>query len=730
MNLSEALDAALPEIPKTRLSRTRPPCLDPELVVREDVLDGEPIIGILQRGKGNFFRFQPMQWQLAQYFDGVRSYEEIAEIFTGEAGVALSAKDVEAFAVGLDEADFWYKSPQEKNIAYSARLKAQRSRKANRKSKINLAHISFSAWDPDRYLTWLNDLVGRYVYSSWSVLFVLALFCFEGTVFVAKWKVLGPDIPLYFNFQHKSFLDFAEFWFLLFGLGFIHETAHGLTCKHYGGEVHSMGLMFLYLTPAFFVDVTESWVSGTKIQRLATIIAGIWIEMTICGFAMIVWTNTQPGEFLHDFTYKIILITGLAVVVMNLNPLLKLDGYYFLTEVIGVPDLKERSTAFVSAWFQRVFLRLPVEVPSIPRKRAPFFILYAVISGAYSYLLLFAAIRFSYNLTSKLFAEFALIPAGYFAFVMFRSRINSLRGVMREFRARHFEGQFRWKPLTVTIALMSLVLLFAPIFAEREKAYFVVEAENAETLHATVSGTVDAVYVREGQRVRAGEPLLKMTSVMAVSMASGARSEANAAHYSAFEAELEGRSVGAAAAGEEAARRSGDLAREASNSLVVASPVDGVVLTEDPGALPGRVVGAGQPLLSLAGASSGVESGADGSKQNSNVVARVLIPAGELSHIPARAEVALAVPGEFKRLRLRLGEVQGDAVALPAGLVARQDYKGIELPTFYAARLPLPASAPALPVGMGGEAIVFGTRKSLAERGWAVAMNLVRAHVW
>ncbi len=57
MNLSEALDAALPEIPKTQLSRARPPRLDPELVTREDVLDGEPVVGILQRSKGSFFPF-------------------------------------------------------------------------------------------------------------------------------------------------------------------------------------------------------------------------------------------------------------------------------------------------------------------------------------------------------------------------------------------------------------------------------------------------------------------------------------------------------------------------------------------------------------------------------------------------------------------------------------------------------------------------------------------------
>src|SRR6202789_856846 len=431
MNLSEALDAALPEIPKARLSRTRPPRLAPELVTREDTLDGEPIVGILQRSKGSFFRFQPPQWQLAQLFDGVRSYEEIAQAFNEQYSGTLTVREVEEFATSLDDADFWFKTPQEKNMAYSARLKAQRGRKANRTSKVNLAHISFSAWDPDKYLTWLDERVGRFVYSRWCVLAVVLLFCFEGAVFVAKWKDFGPDIPLYYNFTHKTFMDFAEFWVLLFGLGFIHESAHGLTCKHYGGEVHNMGLMFLYLTPAFFVDVTETWVSATKIQRLATIIAGIWVEMVVCGLAMIVWTNTQPGPWIHDFSYKGILITGLAVILMNLNPFLKLDGYYFFTEIIGIPDLKERSTAFVSGWMQSQLLRLPVEFPVVPRRRVPLFIVYAVISGAYSYLMLFFVVRFSYNVSSKLIAEFAVIPEGALAIAIFRSRLKSLAAVRK-----------------------------------------------------------------------------------------------------------------------------------------------------------------------------------------------------------------------------------------------------------------------------------------------------------
>ena len=375
MNLSEALDAALPEIPRARLARSRPPRLNPDLIVREDVMEGEPFVGVLERGKANYFRFPPAQWQLALLFDGSRSYQEIADLYNEQHAAEITAEDARAFAENMEEADFWYKTPQEKNLALSEKLIAQRSRRAGRKSKIDLAHISFSAWDPDRYLGWLDRAIGNFLFSRWCVLAVVSLFCFEAAIFISKWNVIGPDIPLYYNFTHKSGLDLLQFWLLFLTLGFFHETAHGLTCKHYGGEVHSMGLMFLYLTPAFYVDVTETWISATKLQRLATIIAGIWVEMVICGLAMLAWVNSTPGEWLHDFAYQVILITGLAVILINLNPLIKLDGYYFLTEVIDIPDLKERSTAFLSGWFQNHVLRLPVETPIVPRRRVALFVI-------------------------------------------------------------------------------------------------------------------------------------------------------------------------------------------------------------------------------------------------------------------------------------------------------------------------------------------------------------------
>jgi putative peptide zinc metalloprotease protein len=714
MNLSEALDAALPEIPKSRIGRNTPPRLDPDLIVREDVLDGETVFGILQRGRANYFRFQPAQWKLAQLFDGARSFEEIAALFASETGVFIAPEDVRFFAENMEENDFWYKTPQEKNLALSEKLTAQRGRRAQRKSRLNIAHITFSAWDPDRYLTWLDRCIGRFIYSRWSVIVAVLLFLFEAAVFLAKWKLLGPDIRLYYNFTHKTVFDIVEFWVLLLALGFIHESAHGLTCKHYGGEVHSMGLMFLYLTPAFYVDVTETWISATKVQRLATIIAGIWIEMIVCGLAMIVWTNTQPGPWIHDFTYKIILITGVAVIVMNLNPLIKLDGYYFFTEFIGIPDLKERSTAFVSSWFQSRILRLPVEVPIVHKKRVPLFVLYALVSGAYSYLLLLLVIRFSYNIASNWFAEFAVIPAGALASFLFRSRLRSLRDLIAR-TWKHTLAGVRWRSVHVAVIALILALFFLPLWRDRESAIFLVEPVHSATLHAAMTGRVSAVYVKESERVSAGQPLLSMSSPAATSMRSASDSQTSSARFQAFSAELGGASIGVGAARQNAAVYSGHLADEAQKSLILTAPADGIVLTDNPGALLNQDVASGQSLLRLA------EAGPR--------MVRLFVPVSALDRIPAGAEVAIVPPDRFSAIRMMLAPLEGAAVNLPPGLVAKQDYKGIELPTFYSTRMQLPAS-PELPLGTVGTARIFGERRSLFGRLVAVTLNLVRVYVW
>jgi putative peptide zinc metalloprotease protein len=713
MNLTEALDAVLPELPQVRQSNSQPPRLDPDLVVHDTVLDGEPIVGVLKRGKNAYFRLTPFQWQLLQLFDGQRSYEDISQVFSSQSGSIIYAEEVREFASEMEGSELWYESYQDKNLAMREKLLGERQRRT--KAKLNIAHISFSAWDPDRYFDWLDGVAGRFIYSRWSLLAALMLFAVETFMVVNNWKMIGPDTATFFNFAEKNLNDLARFWILIMIVGFIHESAHGLTCKHYGGQVHSMGLMFLYLTPCFFVDVTESWISATKIQRLATIIAGIWIELVVCGIAMAFWLHAPAGSWFHKLMYEFILLTGIAAVVINLNPLLKLDGYYFLTEIIEIPELKERSSAFVSAWLKSKIFSLTVQVPVVPRRRVVLFVIYAILSSAYSYFLLFIVLRFGYRISARWLGEFGLVPIVAIAFFMFRSRLKALSGMLGSSWTHLRRTHLQRKPAFAGAAIALCVLMFTPLWRDREQAYFVIEPEDLHSICAAVPGQIESVFVREGERVRAGQPLIRMTSIQAASMRSSADAKSGQARFEAFNSEIRGQSIGAAEADQTAALLNTRLANEAVSSLVLTSPSDGTILGDNPAKLVYANVGYGQPLVRIASGASNV---------------RVFIPATALRRIPPGAEVALEMPGQFSIIHMRLTSISGEPVQLPFGLVASEKYKGLVLPVFYSAVIPLARAKGDYAYGISGESIVFGGRRSIAQRLGSDLENSVRSHIW
>ena len=351
----------------------------------------------------------------------------------------------------------------------------------------------------------------------------------------------------------------------------------------------------------------------------------------------------------------------------------------------------------------------------MPRRRVALFAIYCIASGIYSYLLLFLVVRFSYRLGSRWFAEWAIIPALGLAFVLYRSRLRSLRRVMTEFWDRNVKSRFRWRATDGLVALGVAALLFVPLWRDREDAFFVIEPLESHTICAAVPGHIDGVLVREGQKVHAGEAVLHMTSTMATAMSSAALAETKNARYKTFDSQIQGQSIGTAAAQQVAAQRMTGLAREAQSSLELTSPVDGTVVSEDPALLLDENVGYGQPLLRIA----------DGAR-----VVRVFVPAPALNRITSNAEVALALPGQFSLLRLKMPEPAGEPGTLPAGLVATEKYQGIKLPVFYNSLILLPATGGNPMYGLAGRAMIFGVRRSLADRIGSALANLVKAHVW
>jgi len=700
MNLNEALNAALPELPAHMLRKGYPK-LDPVIVAREHFEEGQRIIMTLRPGTTSICNFTPEQWDLLQLFDGERSYEDVAQAYTAQSGVQYSAEDIQAFADQVGEADLWYRSPLEKNITLMHKLSEERNARVKRKSKIgDVAHIQFSAWDPDKFLTKVHRKF-YWLYGPYFTSFTLALFTFMLYIFISRWGEIGRDTLKYYTFTDKSLADLAEFWLLFLVMGFFHESSHGLTCKHFGGGVHHMGFHLIYLTPAFFVDVTEVWVYGNRWERMATIIAGVWSELVICSLATVVWWATVPGNFAHELAYKVMLIAGVAMMVVNLNPLIKIDGYYFFSELLGIQEIKERSTAYVSGLVKKHVWRLPVQLEYLSPKLRLLFVPYALLSGLYSYLLLYFVVRFARNVFARYSPEWAFVPAALLAYFIFRGRIRTLMRFVQTVWLDKRDQLRAWlnrSRLAVSIPVVAVVLL-APVWRDTVEARLALEPASRSTIRTEVPGIVTAVYADEGQKVSSGETLVALRNLDLESRAARARADSEVAVARSREAQLHyGDFARADQERRQYAMQAAVLSDEVSK-LVLKSPLSGVVLTPRLRDRIGSYVSAGTDIAEVA--------------DTTQMRARVYIPEFEMRDVRPEAAVSLRFDPRFAPRTATLGTAFPSATGIQAGLIHQQDYKGLQEPRYYVAEIVLPNEDGSLRDGMAGTAKIMVRRRSL-----------------
>src|SRR5262249_25651903 len=151
----------------------------------------------------------------------------------------------------------------------------------------------------------------------------------------------------------------------------LHEFAHALTCKHFGGEVHEMGFMMMYLQPAFYCNVSDAWLFPEKSKRLWVDFAGPYFELFLWALATLTWRLTDGDTGIHHAALVLVAITGLRTF-LNFNPLIKLDGYYLLSDYLGMPNLRKRSFAYVGGLLRRIGGRKPSAVEVSARERRIF----------------------------------------------------------------------------------------------------------------------------------------------------------------------------------------------------------------------------------------------------------------------------------------------------------------------------------------------------------------------
>lgn len=200
---------------------------------------------------------------------------------------------------------------------------------------------------------------------------------------------------------------------LWFGLTLIlakiaHELGHAVMAKRYGVNVTSMGVAFIVFWPVLFTDVSDAWRLPDRRKRLAIGGAGMIVELSLAAYAGLAWAILDPGP-LRDACFFLATTAWLTTLFVNLNPLMRFDGYFLLSDLWRIENLQPRAAALLRWWSRRNLVGIEEVAPDqMPAARRRTVTLYGFAVALYRVVIVIAISLIVYALVFKLLGLFLL----------------------------------------------------------------------------------------------------------------------------------------------------------------------------------------------------------------------------------------------------------------------------------------------------------------------------------
>ncbi|BDG73593.1 hypothetical protein [Roseomonas fluvialis] len=166
-----------------------------------------------------------------------------------------------------------------------------------------------------------------------------------------SWAGRGPDLAEQFARYGDLRLHDVLVGYLIFAAAkLLHEGGHAVALQRMAraeglrtGPI-AWGVSFMFLLPAPYVDASAAWMLRSPWRRAVVGLAGVATDLLIAALAALAWAQLGPGA-LRDRLFDLVLICSVASLLFNLNPLVKLDGYYVVSDLAGIPNLLARAQA-------------------------------------------------------------------------------------------------------------------------------------------------------------------------------------------------------------------------------------------------------------------------------------------------------------------------------------------------------------------------------------------------
>ena len=473
--------------------------LRPAVTIRRQLFRGEKWYVLHDPFNNTFFRIRPETYAFVVRLRSDRSVGQVWEEYIKQNPESAPGQDdVIQLLAQLYSANLLYHELP----ADSAKLFGRHRRRKQRELQSRLSNIMFiriPLVDPHALLKKSMPIIKRLV-SPLGVLIWLVTILLAGKVLVDRFDVLTA--------QAQGVLAPDNLIFLYASLVFVkafHELGHAVTCKRFGGEVHTMGVMLIIFTPLPYMDATSSWSFRSRYHRALVGAAGIIFELFMASLAAFVWAYTGPGT-VNSIAYNVMFIASVSTVLFNANPLLRYDGYYILSDLLDIPNLHSRALMHLRHIAERfLFACMDSVSPAQTRREAAWLTLFGLLSGVYRFVVYTAIILFvadRYLLIGLIMALIGIISWGVVPLVRFGIYLASNPRLIKT----------RARAVGISIACSAVALLFLAIipFPSRFRAPGVLEASTYVRVVNDAPGYVKNVIVPSGSTVRAGTPLIEL----------------------------------------------------------------------------------------------------------------------------------------------------------------------------------------------------------------------------
>lgn len=314
--------------------------------------------------------------------------------------------------------------------------------------------------------------------------------------------------------EFQQFFAWPNLLYLMITMAVIkifHELGHGFTCHHFGAESHSIGLMLLVFSPTLYCDVSDSWMLRSKWQRILIAAAGIYVEVFLSAVALFTWWYTETG-LLHHLALNVFFVTTVSTVIFNMNPLMRFDGYYVLSDLLEIPNLQQRaSQAVLSAVGWNCFGIEPRPDPFEPDRGKGWVIAFAVASGVYRCFVMVGIGVFLYSVLKPYRLEvLGILLSSFSVSMMVGQFVYQVIKMVRAPRAKPLSR----KRMAVTAAIIGAVLLAVlqipvPIYIQ---AAVMIQPHDVRHVYTRTPGMLDQIEVQSGDTVQKDQVLATLSN--------------------------------------------------------------------------------------------------------------------------------------------------------------------------------------------------------------------------